>query len=94
MPTVPVYVRNDDYDQFKKVYSPEWLHNAIHNTEVPAVGAYAVTPDEVERPFVPSAPDPDIGYACCTKQKPCKHWQFDGVSQVWVNELTGKTRDV
>ncbi len=40
------------------------------------------------------APDPELGYPCCTKQKPCKHWAYDGNQGLWVNELTGKTREV
>lgn len=43
--------------------------------------------------FVPVPPDPMTGYPCCTKQKPCKHWSWNGVDSSWVNELTGETRD-
>lgn len=48
----------------------------------------------VTRGFVPSAPDPETGYPCCTTSKPCKHWQWDGVKSAYVNELTGKEREV
>jgi len=34
-----------------------------------------------------------IGKHCCGASKPCKHWSWDGVGGVWVNELTGKTRE-
>ncbi len=47
-----------------------------------------------DEPFVPRPPDPLTGYPCCEKAKPCKHWQWDGNRGVWVNELTGKTREV
>lgn len=45
-------------------------------------------------PFVPKPPDPITGYPCCQLNKPCKHWTFNGLEGVWVNELTGKTRSV
>lgn len=41
--------------------------------------------------FVP--PSPRTGYPCCQKASPCKHWSFDGLNDVWVNSLTGMTRE-
>lgn len=43
--------------------------------------------------FVPEPPDPDTGYPCCQKAKPCKHWKFDELNSQWVNELTGKIKE-
>lgn len=31
---------------------------------------------------------------CCQATKPCKHWAFDELQQVWVNQLTGRKREV
>lgn len=36
----------------------------------------------------------NLGMACCTAKKPCRHWQFDDVNAVWVNQLTNETREV
>ena len=33
-------------------------------------------------------------HPCCEKQKPCKHWQYDDVRQVWVNSVSGRERGV
>ena len=44
--------------------------------------------------FVPRPPDPETGYPCCLKEKPCKHWIFDDINQHYKNTLTNKTRDV
>lgn len=30
--------------------------------------------------------------SCCKQESPCKHWQFNG--EAWVNQLSGKVRDV
>lgn len=49
---------------------------------------------KVKEAFVPKPPDPETGYPCCTKDKPCKHWVFDGTTSEWRNTITGKTRDV
>jgi len=31
---------------------------------------------------------------CCTLKNPCKHWQFDSSKELWVNSITGATREV
>jgi hypothetical protein len=54
----------------------------------------ALARSETSKPFVPRSPDSIAGYACCSAQKPCKHWAFDGVEGVWKNELTGGIREV
>ena len=43
--------------------------------------------------FVPKPPDPETGYPCCTANKPCKHWQWDELKSVWVNQITLKERE-
>ena len=49
--------------------------------------------EAVTVPFVPKPPDPETGYPCCQKARPCRHWQWDGNKQAYVNELTGKERE-
>lgn len=49
--------------------------------------------DKLEQPFVPKPPDPATGYPCCQKQVPCKHWSFNGADDLWINILTGETKD-
>ena len=45
--------------------------------------------------FKPAAPDPGTGYACCLNEvKPCKHWQWDGVKQSYLNLLTGELKNI
>lgn len=46
-----------------------------------------------EEKFVPRPPDPETGYPCCTKARPCKHWQWDGNKSAYINTLTGKERE-
>lgn len=43
--------------------------------------------------FVPKPPDPETGYPCCTRAKPCKHWVWDDTDTVWRNTLTDKTKE-
>lgn len=31
---------------------------------------------------------------CCGKAKPCKHWSYDNLSAVWVNQLSGRKLEV
>jgi hypothetical protein len=35
MPTIPIYVRKDDYARFLEIYSPEWLHEILNHDFVP-----------------------------------------------------------
>lgn len=30
--------------------------------------------------------------ACCSKASPCQHWSWDGVAEVWVNSISGRTK--
>jgi hypothetical protein len=95
---ITAYLRNEeDYTNWKAIGNKtEFLHNALSTA-----GAYkALKPAEKKRvkelvaAFVPSAPDPELGYPCCQKRVPCKHWAFDGIEGLWKNELTGKTREI
>lgn len=44
--------------------------------------------------FVPKPPDPELGYPCCQKTVPCKHWVWDGVEGLWKNTLTNRTKEL
>ena len=44
--------------------------------------------------WAPKPPDPETGYPCCTKSKPCKHWIWNGEEQAYINELTGEIKEV
>jgi hypothetical protein len=49
----------------------------------------------VKEELKPAAPDPSTGYPCCLNDvKPCKHWQWDGVQQTYVNLLTGELKNI
>ncbi len=39
------------------------------------------------------APNLSVGYPCCLKKVPCKHWSFNGADDQWVNILTGEIKD-
>ena len=42
------------------------------------------------------SPHADDGgeFPCCKLPKPCKHWQWDGVEQAYVNSLSGRSKAV
>lgn len=44
--------------------------------------------------FVEAGVDPSGELACCKGVKPCKHWQWDGVEQAYVNTLSGRKKEV
>lgn len=33
-------------------------------------------------------------FPCCKLPKPCKHWQWDGVEQAYVNTISGRKKEV
>ena len=47
----------------------------------------------VNSAFTPKPPDPNTGYPCCLNKSPCKHWSWNGDTLVWVNSITGNTRE-
>lgn len=45
--------------------------------------------------FNPKAPDPELGYDCCQRSSPCKHWVWDdAMGEGYVNTLTGNRKEV
>jgi hypothetical protein len=99
-----IYFRKGNWDRFEQEENKSKLINElldkhygqypVPDTEYPKVQAKLESPQISQEPFVPRPPDPNIGYPCCLKAKPCKHWEYDGMSGQWVNSLTGKTREV
>lgn len=55
------------------------------------MGKVTITPST--NTFTPKPPDPELGYPCCQKKSPCKHWVWDGLEGLWKNTLTNKTRE-
>lgn len=42
----------------------------------------------------PLAPVADPLPACCSKANPCKHWEFNELTQEWVNSINGERKGV
>jgi hypothetical protein len=39
------------------------------------------------------APSPVRGFPCCEDtRKRCKHWEYDGIAEAWINSVTKKRR--
>ena len=98
MPTISVFIRKEDVSKWKALSNKsEFLHNALSGVVLHKKSeAYKkASPNEVTltTPFAPRPPDPEMGYPCCTKARPCKHWQWDGNRSVYVNSLTNKERE-
>ena len=109
MPTISIFVRKGDLPKWKALPNKsEWLHDKLSYEEMSGfkttgdVTVVKSSDKEWEamqqlyepKPFVPKPPDPELGYPCCQQKRPCKHWSFDGATSTWVNELTGKTKEV
>lgn len=101
VPTADRYVQTPD----GKVHGPtrEWdagsMSEVVHQTITEGEKMLrdmqdATAPDKKKWAEVkPNRPDPDLGYPCCTKKTPCKHWAWESDQEAWVNNLTGKTRE-
>lgn len=104
MPQRSVYIREEDEQKWKELPNKaEFIHNALNGVEVITKfergkePVHSVDGGENYLPkeeFVPKPHDPLLGYPCCQKSKPCKHWHFDGETSTWTNELTGATKEV
>lgn len=88
MPLRSVYIRKEDLELWETLDDKSEKVSRMLNS-----GLVKKTHPKVSEPFVPQKPD-ELGYPCCRLSKPCRHWAFDGVTSVWTNELTGKTREV
>ncbi len=66
---------------------------SISREEILSMIRLELAKQPVSNTFVPRPPDPELGYPCCQKNSPCKHWTFDGVEDIWTNTLTGATRE-
>lgn len=76
-----------------KAVHEELMQNSAFFDELRDRLQVAHTTPKSSEPFTPRPPDPATGYPCCSKATPCKHWTFDGVTDLWTNTLTGATRD-
>jgi hypothetical protein len=86
-----VYFREEDLPLWEAIENKaQWLHDGLTTgiVTIPPRNTYIYAPDKA-RP-----PDPETGYPCCQKAKPCKHWKFDNLNSQWVNELTGKVKEI
>lgn len=98
MPQQTIYIRNDDMPKWKALENKsEFLSNALNNS-IPEFKEPIKAPVNIPgvvrgADFVPKPPDPETGYPCCTKARPCKHWVWDDIETVWRNTLTNKTRE-
>lgn len=106
MPQVTVYIREHDLPKWKSIErKTQFISEALQKVGEPIAGIENKTaknfePRVVEIPgvvkgseFVPKPPDPETGYPCCVKARPCKHWVFDDLESLWRNSLTGKTKE-
>lgn len=97
MPDVKIYIRAEDIDTWNSIEKKaEFIHKALNKEEGEISGmkidnstSYGVPTEK----FVPRAPDPETGYPCCLKARPCKHWVWDGNRSAYINSLTGKERE-
>jgi hypothetical protein len=103
---ITIYINRQNEDLFKAETEKSKLLNellshhyagfkGLPNPRKDGLPPVVVLPQAKESDvFVPRPPDPETGYPCCTKSKPCRHWAFIGEEGVWKNELTEKIRTV
>lgn len=58
--------------------------------ELPPLKYGAQNPKTVEQ--LDALIDPE--QPCCKKNAPCRHWQFNGIDEVWENSLSGRIKEV
>lgn len=83
-------------EALENYFGPEEL-KSVKSEEHPKAENYdkgqtITVPDLAPARFVPKAPDPVMGFPCCQKKAPCKHWKWDGVTESYVNEITGEVK--
>lgn len=48
--------------------------------------------ETLESNFGENIPDIPAPTCCLSKTTPCKHWEWDGLKEQWINKLTGEVR--
>lgn len=102
MPTIPVYIRKEDYPKFLEKYSPEWLHEKLNEGMVTSITRQDTYPkmatklaDELDNKVIQNAVShPTDEMACCKNRQPCRHWIWDGVAQTYTNSISGRVVEV
>lgn len=98
-----IWIRKEDEEKWNQIDNKsEFIHQALNREVIEDKIAFDMwkkfpmgeeEKKRIEDNFVPRPPDPDTGYPCCEKKRPCKHWHFNGDKGKWINELTGKERE-
>lgn len=96
MPSVPVYIRKEDFNKWLAIENKsEFIHNALNNKTQVKYGSPPKPPSKVLGVVKGSDfADPIMGYPCCQQKRPCKHWVYNGADENWINQLTGETKNV
>lgn len=84
MPTIPVYIRDEDYSKYLKVKESGWaefvsqaLNHSCSQSKTDLINAFTIEeekptpqPQPIQEQWKPSRPDPKTGYPCCVERKP------------------------
>ena len=86
MPRTTIYIRNEDYDKWKLIENKsELISQAINRSVItPIVKDNGTVNTHQEIPIE------SLERECCDEAARCKHWEWDGVNDVWKNTLSGR----
>lgn len=86
MPRTTVYIRKEDWDKWQATENKsELISQALGRSVVAPIVDKSTPPKQTDN----VAAEHD----CCSKPAPCKHWSWDGDTQMWKNQLSGRTKE-
>lgn len=91
-----IYFRKENWELFQDEENKSQLINELLTQHYG--GSVGVTPahlDTATNPLNIPGVQKGIneGLPCCKKPSPCRHWSYNDLEGVWVNSLTGETKD-
>lgn len=78
-------------NQLNKI-EPDDLEARITNIVWGYVQPLETRIETLESNFGENIPDIPAPTCCLSKTTPCKHWEWDGLKEQWLNKLTGEVR--
>lgn len=92
---ITIYIRKENEPRFSEEVDKSKLVNELLANYYAGSSPERVKPHTAPKlPNQPVKEPPVNGFPCCqSKTARCKHWQWDGVKEGWLNLITGELKD-
>lgn len=88
------HISTDTVSGLKQSYAQltKYMRFKFEHLEKLIVEAQSFSPEKSPRFYTPMDLPP-VTPACCHEASPCKHWEWNGLEQTYINKLTSEKRE-